>query len=214
MGSRVLPDDLDIGAWAALQGAFDAWQAGGLPCGASIVDAQGAVIARGRNHAYDTAMGSDVLEGSPIAHAELNALAHIPTSRDLSRDTLWSTQQPCSMCSGAIEFCGVGKVRYLAIDPAFIATSDPRAGTITDPTHDYPELTAWAVLANALFLQPAIARADSSRLARNESSEPETVAAAGLVSAASEATDLRSLIEILGDDLVSLADRRRARLGY
>jgi tRNA(Arg) A34 adenosine deaminase TadA len=139
---------LETVAWVALEGAFEALVAGGLPCGAAISDATGQVVARGRNHAYDPVTGSDVLEGTPLAHAELNALARVPTPRDLSGDTLWSTQQPCAMCTSAIEFCGVGDTRYLAADPAFIATDDMRAGVLNDPTRDHPELTVWAILAN------------------------------------------------------------------
>ena len=68
---------LETVAWVALEGAFEALGAGGLPCGAAISDANGRVVARGRNHAYDPVTGSDVLEGTPLAHAELNALARV-----------------------------------------------------------------------------------------------------------------------------------------
>lgn len=71
------------------------------------------------------------------------------------------------MCTAAIAFCGVGHVRFLAADPAFLATEDERGGKLVDPTFEHPELTVWAIIANAMFLQPAIARGDSSRLDRN-----------------------------------------------
>ena len=72
------------------------------------------------------------------------------------------------MCTAAIAFCGVGTTRYLAADPAFVATDDVRAGVVEDPTVGQPELAPWAILANALFLQPAVARGHQQRLERNE----------------------------------------------
>jgi tRNA(Arg) A34 adenosine deaminase TadA len=165
----------DQGAWRALERALDALRAGGLPCGACLVDSDGNVIAEGRNHAYDPASGSDLLEQTPLAHAELNVLARVSSDRDLGRDTLWSTQQPCSMCMAAIQFCGVGKTRYLAADPAFLGTDDIRAGKIVDPTVDDPTLGPWAVLATLMFLHPAIERGGvkSPRVQRNLPLEPE-----------------------------------------
>jgi len=205
-------DRLDAGAWVALEGAFEALRAEGLPCGAAIVDAAGALLARGRNHVYDPATGRETLERTPLAHAEMNALARIPSEADLSGATLWSTQQPCSMCIAAISFCGVGTTRYLAADPAFVAKDDARAGVVSDPTLGHPELTAWAILSNALFLQPAIRLGNEGRLAVNHEVEPETVIAAQLV-AANPSDELRDLVDALWSRLVSLADQRRARLG-
>jgi hypothetical protein len=117
------------------------------------------------------------------------------------------------MCTSAIEFCGVGATRYLAADPAFIATDDIRAGVINDPTRDHPELTVWAILANALFLQPSITRDDTSRLDRNNASEPETVAAAESVAAVMPIKRLSDLIRMLAIDLEGLAHARLKRMG-
>ncbi|HYT11464.1 MAG TPA: nucleoside deaminase [Candidatus Nitrosopolaris sp.] len=166
---------LDPGAWRALERALDALRSGGLPCGSCLVDSDGNVIAEGRNHAYDPVSGSDLLEQTPLAHAELNVLARVSSDRDLGRDTLWSTQQPCSMCTAAIQFCGVGNTRYLAADPAFLGTDDVRAGKIVDPTLGDPTLGPWAVLATLMFLHPAIehAGANSPRVQRNRLLEPE-----------------------------------------
>ena len=188
-----------------------AWRAGGLPCGSAVVDISGAVLARGRNHAYDPPTGSDILEGTPLAHAEMNAIARLDTARDLSTDVLWSTQQPCAMCTAAIEFCGLGTTRYLAADPAFLAGDDPRAGVVADPTVEHPELTSWALLANALFLQAALARGNHERIERNQSHEPEMVALARQVAAAPDPADLRDLLDHLGP-LDDLAARRLGRL--
>jgi tRNA(Arg) A34 adenosine deaminase TadA len=203
---------LASGAWAALEGAFTALIAGGLPCGAALVDPTGTVIARGRNHAYDARTGDDIIEETPLAHAELNVLARVPTSRDLTHDTLWSTQQPCAMCAAAIAFCGVGHVRFLAADPAFIATDDVRGGALIDPTSEYPELTVWAIVANALFLRPTIVRGDSLRLERNRSAEPETVEAAEMIARQPRRNDLAEMVDAMWNALLVLANRRVERL--
>jgi tRNA(Arg) A34 adenosine deaminase TadA len=166
---------LDTAAWRALEQAYEALAAGGLPCGAALADATGAIVASGHNHAFDPPSGDDPLQGTPLAHAEMNVLARVRTDRDLSADTLWSTQQPCAMCTAAIEFCGVGHTRYLAADPAFLGTSDPRAGTVTDPTLADPALAPWAALANAMFLWPTISRTgpDGDHIRRNRRADPE-----------------------------------------
>lgn len=203
---------LPAGAWAALEGSFTAMVAGGLPCGAALTDSSGVVIVRGRNHAYDPGDGSDVLEGTPLAHAEMNVLAQVHTTRDLSHDTLWSTQQPCAMCAASLSFCGVGQVRFLAADPAFVASDDARGGKPFDPTDENPQWTVWAILANALFLQPAILRGDTARLNRNRSVEPETVEAALRLSATPRTDDLASLVDSIWDMLVPLAEQRCDRL--
>ena len=49
-------DRLASGAWAALEGSFAAMIAGGLPCGAALVDQTGTVIAGGRNQPTTFAM--------------------------------------------------------------------------------------------------------------------------------------------------------------
>ncbi|MFB8384888.1 deaminase [Streptomyces rubiginosohelvolus] len=60
------------------------------------------------NHAYDDGPGEGPLRGTPLAHAEMNPLGAARTDWDLSALTLWSTQEPCSMCTAAAAFTGVG----------------------------------------------------------------------------------------------------------
>lgn len=79
---------IEPGPRAALEQGLDAWRAGGLPCGAALVASTGEVISVGRNHVYDRPTGSDILEHTPLAHAELNVLARVPVDRDLSSDVL------------------------------------------------------------------------------------------------------------------------------
>jgi tRNA(Arg) A34 adenosine deaminase TadA len=149
-------------AWAALDPAprralalaYEGLVAGGLPVGAVLADAGGAIVAAGRNRAYDPPGGPDVLQGTPLAHAELNVLAAVPTDRDLAPDTLWSTHEPCSMCAAAAAFTGVGTVRYVAPDPWAVAArpAGPPSGAVP---LGRPE---WATVAMVLFVLGVAAR--------------------------------------------------------
>ena len=47
----------------------------GWPVGAVVVDDKDRIVAEGRNRAYDAPGGQDRLQRTPIAHAEMNALA-------------------------------------------------------------------------------------------------------------------------------------------
>lgn len=160
----------------SLELAYAALRVGGLACGAVIVDEQDAILAEGRNHAYDAPDQSDVLEGTPLAHAELNALARIATETELASATLWTTQEPCSMCTAAASFLGMGTVRYVAPDPWAIATGQSR-----HPGDDYGVMgpvddDRWVITANVLFLT-SIGRmrgAEHPTIARNAELEPET----------------------------------------
>ncbi|MER7750720.1 nucleoside deaminase [Kitasatospora sp. NPDC097643] len=137
-----------------LELAHQAWRAGGLPVGAVLTDADGAVVAEGRNRVYDAPGGTDPLQGTPLAHAELNALARARTPWDLATHTLWSSHRPCAMCTAAASFAGVGTVRYLAADPWAEAVGhrgDP-AAVLNGPAEE-----RWvAVVAGALFLADTV----------------------------------------------------------
>lgn len=148
-------------AWAALDPAprralslaYEGLVAGGLPVGAVLVDAGGGIVAEGRNRAYDPPGGPDVLQGTPLAHAELNVLAAVPTDRELGPDTLWSTHQPCSMCAAAAAFTGVGTVRHVAPDPWAVAAG--AAATSGSVPLGSPQ---WATVAGVLFVLGVAAR--------------------------------------------------------
>ncbi|WP_405492726.1 hypothetical protein [Streptomyces sp. NBC_00096] len=61
----------------ALALACEALAAGGLAVGAVLTDTAGRTIAAGRNEAYETyedGPGTGPLRGTPLAHAEMNAL--------------------------------------------------------------------------------------------------------------------------------------------
>lgn len=180
MGAAVNPSSslsdawaaLPAGARAALQEQWAGLAAGGLACGSAIVDASGDVIALGRNHAYDAAGPVETrrryaLQHNRLAHAELNALACIPTEVDHVPLTLWSTQHPCSMCAAAAAFVGIGRVTYIADDLSDERSIDmivaARSGTPHEP-HGSP---LWWTVSNLLFLHnPAIHARDEAASVR------------------------------------------------
>lgn len=147
----------------SLELAYAALVAGGLPVGSVLTDARGTIMAEGRNRAYDPPGGSDALQGTPLAHAEMNVLAAVRTGEDLSGTTLWSTHDPCSMCAAAAAFVGVGTVRYVAPDPwAVAAAADSGADSAPDrrpagapaPLGD----PCWSRVAGLLFVLGVAAR--------------------------------------------------------
>jgi tRNA(Arg) A34 adenosine deaminase TadA len=155
-----LPD----GARAALEAQWRGLAAGGLACGAAIVDARGQVVASGRNRVHDLHDPAGEPPGSPlrrtrIAHAEMNALAAVGAEADHASLTLWSTQRPCRMCAAALEFAGVTEVRCLAEDPsdaAFASHVEEDAALTLHGAHGDP---LWWTVANLLFLHNPIVRA-------------------------------------------------------
>ncbi|RSM85989.1 nucleoside deaminase [Kibdelosporangium aridum] len=158
--------DAGLGVTRSLELAYQSLLTGGLPVGAVVIGPGGDIVAEGRNRAYDPPGGDDRLQGSPIAHAEMNALARIAAGADLSATTLWSSHHPCVMCAAACEFTGVGRVRFVAPDP-----SDGQPGP--DPIGvDGP----WVIVANLLFLAGirAYSGASAPILLRARDREPET----------------------------------------
>ncbi len=77
---------------AAIEQAEESWRQGGIPIGAVLVDAGGAIVARGHNER--------VQRGDPTAHAEVSCVRNAGRRRDWSLLTLVSTLSPCPMCSG------------------------------------------------------------------------------------------------------------------
>ncbi|MEM8532023.1 MAG: nucleoside deaminase [Chloroflexota bacterium] len=101
-----------------LEEAWAAYCVGSLPIGAAITDRQGQLLSRGHNRIYDTHYTDNALWGTRVAHAEMNELASIDHRHvDLSEAILYTTTEPCPMCTGAIRMSLVGEVRYASRDP-------------------------------------------------------------------------------------------------
>jgi tRNA(Arg) A34 adenosine deaminase TadA len=198
-------DDGGRGVCRSLELAHQSLLGGGLPVGAVMLDFGGKLVAEGRNRAYDPLGGDDRLQGSPIAHAEMNALARVATSTDLSTMTLWSSHRPCAMCAAACEFTGVGSVRFVAPDP-----SDDQPGP--DPIGVDGQ---WLIVANLLFLAGvrAYSGASAPMIVRARGREPETTDLLDAI--APQQLRTATLKEALGPiwpQVASAAQRRQHRI--
>ena len=78
------------------------------PFAAIVVAADGSVLSEAGNNSLPP-------EGDPTQHAELRAAQmayRSGTSLQLAGATLYTSAEPCAMCSGAIYWCGIGRVVY------------------------------------------------------------------------------------------------------
>jgi tRNA(adenine34) deaminase len=97
-----------------------------VPVGAVVLDADGAVIGRGRNLREASA--------DPTAHAEILAIRAAGQARGnwrLDGCTLIVTLEPCTMCAGAMLAARLRRLVYGARDPRAGA-----AGSVWDVLHD------------------------------------------------------------------------------
>lgn len=104
-------------AWAAYCG-------GSLPHGAVITDAQGQVVARGRNRIREQIHEGRQLAGNRLAHAEMNALLELDwRGVDVYSCKLYSIIEPCPMCIGAVRMAHMKEVHYAVRDGGAGGTS-------------------------------------------------------------------------------------------
>ncbi|MFT4158273.1 MAG: tRNA adenosine(34) deaminase TadA [Microbacterium sp.] len=99
------------GMLRSLELAAEAAAANEIPVGAVVLDAEGRIIAEGRNTREET--------HDPTAHAEVNALraaAASVGSWNLDDCTLVVTLEPCVMCAGAILQSRISRVVFGAWD--------------------------------------------------------------------------------------------------
>lgn len=95
----------------ALELAAEAAAASEIPVGAVVLDAEGRIVAEGRNNREAT--------HDPTGHAEVEALraaAASVGSWNLDGHTLVVTLEPCIMCAGTILQARIGRVVFGAWD--------------------------------------------------------------------------------------------------
>jgi tRNA(adenine34) deaminase len=109
-------DDLALPWREALRLAWEAYGAGTIPVGAVVTDAEGDLLARGRNRMFDEDAPPGQIFGSRVAHAEINALVGLGTDRRYFDCTLWTTLEPCAQCIGAAWLSTIGRVVFAATD--------------------------------------------------------------------------------------------------
>lgn len=104
---------------ACLEEAWMAYLAGSVPIGAVVTDQAGRIVARGRNRIYETSADGRHLYGHRLAHAEMNALNALDyTAVDPTTCVLYTTTEPCPLCTGAIRMARLRDVRYASRDAA------------------------------------------------------------------------------------------------
>lgn len=108
---RGFPDKAKMlyGMKMAIKEAREAYRSGTYPIGAVIVNPSGEVIGRGRNQIYS--------KGDYTSHAEVEAIrsagGRLMKGGNLSNCTLYTTMEPCLMCSGAILLARIHNVVWL-----------------------------------------------------------------------------------------------------
>lgn len=142
----------------ALDLAWLSYREGTVPVGAVITDGGGGVVSAGRNRIHLTTTDTrHAIAGSRLAHAEMNAILGLPLhATSLFVDhTIYTTTEPCLLCSGAITMTKIGRVLYAAADPVAGSAAtmvggnpylDHRRTVVLGPTAD-----ATAAFARLLF---------------------------------------------------------------
>jgi tRNA(adenine34) deaminase len=102
----------------AFELAFAAFQAGSVPVGAVIVTADGGVVAHGRSRSNEYEAPPRQVADSHLAHAEMNALLQLSPG-DYWDHVVYTTLEPCLLCTAALTHAHIGRVRYAWPDPLF-----------------------------------------------------------------------------------------------
>src|SRR3989304_4947186 len=111
-------DTLDLPWQAALEMAWEAYCAGTLPIGAVVTDADGRIVARGRNRILDTSAPDGQVYADMLAHAEINALLTLNIDQESRHHSaLYTTMEPCPLCMGAFYMSSVRTLHFAARDP-------------------------------------------------------------------------------------------------
>ena len=98
--------------------AWEAYVAGSLPIAAVITDADGEVVATGRNRIHDETAPHPQVCNSSLAHAELNAMLSLDeTNVNPCTCTLYTTTEPCPLCMGGVRMMSIKRFHYACRDP-------------------------------------------------------------------------------------------------
>ncbi|MEU6506895.1 nucleoside deaminase [Streptomyces sp. NPDC046942] len=96
--------------------AWEALRASSRPVGAVLYGPEGNVVAAGRNRSREPDAPPGQLAGTDLAHAEVNALAQLPAGRHHPGHRLYTTVEPCLLCSSALMHAHVPHVVFAAPD--------------------------------------------------------------------------------------------------
>ena len=117
------------GAWTALsepwrvafEEAWTSWRQGSLGVGAVVTEGEDFIVARGHNQLRHSGPGP--ISETYMAHAEMNALAQLPARRG-PEYRIYSTFEPCYMCTSALLLYRVKQVNFAAPDPVWEGMND------------------------------------------------------------------------------------------
>jgi len=126
MGHSVRMSDALPEAWVALPPAWreafaQAWESfeqGSPAVGAVVVGPDGTILGRGRSRRGEASAPAGQIAGSRLAHAELNALAALPVHVGPGT-VVYTTLQPCFLCSAAAAMSRVASVWFAGRDPVW-----------------------------------------------------------------------------------------------
>jgi len=77
------------------------------PIGAVVVNSEGVIISKGRND-----------WSNRLQHAETDALWNLPKDTNRAESEIYSSLEPCPMCTGAIRMTQLRAVHFAAVDPS------------------------------------------------------------------------------------------------
>ncbi len=103
--------------------AWESLRHGSLPIGAVLRNSTGEIVATGRNRRAETDIPVGQLGNTALAHAEMNVLAQLPPV-GYDDCTLFTTLEPCLLCTSALRITRVGEVRFAAADPFWDGVAD------------------------------------------------------------------------------------------
>lgn len=106
------------------------------PFAAIVVAEDGSVLSEAGNNSLPP-------EGDPTQHAELRAVQMAYRSGaagQLAGATLYTSAEPCAMCSGAIYWCGIGRVVYALSEASLLQL-----------TGDHPENPTFSLPCREVF---------------------------------------------------------------
>ncbi|ARU86652.1 nucleoside deaminase [Pseudomonas sp. M30-35] len=129
--------DLDL-LRQSIQLSEEAKQRGRHPFAALVADQNGKIIASAGNNSMPP-------EGDPTQHAELAAAAlaaKLLSPEKLAKCTLYTSAEPCCMCSGAIYWTGIGRVVYALSEHALLGL-----------TGDHPENPTFSLPCREVFVR-------------------------------------------------------------
>ena len=161
--------------------AFESFQAGSVPVGAVVVGRRPTTGARGRNPRNEPAPPAGQRGGRNQAHAEVNALAALPPG-DYADHVLYSTLEPCLLCTAAARHSHVGVLRFAAADPLWTGIGQLPAlnGHLAHrwPRRQGPLGGPLGRFATLLYLVTAVERGAEAALERHRETAPELLRSA------------------------------------